>query len=203
MALDIGVKMRVKLTFIEPVLGVSPADPELYRRFIGNKAPDAETVEEEVSRLGADAVADRAMTVFPRKDGVPFFWAYQIKSAFKDACGGLRRVAGTKSATVKAYKKIIDKNIFVFPREILFSDWEPITECQRPLRASTPQGERISLANSEQIPAGASIVFTVHCLSETDIPLVKEWLDYGECSGMGQWRNSGKGRFTWEELPLE
>ena len=29
---------------------------------------------------------------------------------------------------------------------------------------------------------------------------VREWLDYGKFSGIGQWRNSGHGRFTWEEL---
>lgn len=27
-----------------------------------------------------------------------------------------------------------------------------------------------------------------------------ERLDYGELRGIGQWRNSGKGRFTYEEL---
>ena len=30
--------------------------------------------------------------------------------------------------------------------------------------------------------------------------LVREWLDFGCFNGLGQWRNSGKGRFTWEEL---
>lgn len=29
---------------------------------------------------------------------------------------------------------------------------------------------------------------------------VREWLDYGVFSGIGQWRNSGKGRFTYEIL---
>lgn len=29
---------------------------------------------------------------------------------------------------------------------------------------------------------------------------VREWLDYGMLRGLGQWRNSGKGRFTWEEI---
>jgi hypothetical protein len=28
--------------------------------------------------------------------------------------------------------------------------------------------------------------------------LVEEWLEYGELRGLGQWRNSGKGRFTAE-----
>lgn len=29
---------------------------------------------------------------------------------------------------------------------------------------------------------------------------VREWLDYGVLRGIGQWRNSGKGRFTYEVL---
>lgn len=29
---------------------------------------------------------------------------------------------------------------------------------------------------------------------------MREWLDYGKWSGIGQWRNSGKGRFLWAEL---
>lgn len=27
-----------------------------------------------------------------------------------------------------------------------------------------------------------------------------EWLDYGELRGIGQWRNSGKGRFKWHDI---
>ena len=30
--------------------------------------------------------------------------------------------------------------------------------------------------------------------------LAYELLDYGAMRGIGQWRNSGKGRFVWEEI---
>lgn len=67
--------INVKLTFIEPVLGTSPANEEVYRDFIGSKSPDAATVEDEVAALGADAVVEKGMTVFPRmEDGTPFFY---------------------------------------------------------------------------------------------------------------------------------
>ena len=62
------------------------------------------------------------------------------------------------------------------------------------------QGERISIAISEEIPAGATCVFTVICLVDDDIELVKEWLDYGRFNGLLQWRNSGHGSFTWESI---
>ena len=72
--------------------------------------------------------------------------------------------------------------------------------CERPLRASTPQGERVALAISEEIPAGATMEFTITCMDEKDLKLVREWLDYGYYRGLGQWRNSGKGRFLWAEV---
>jgi hypothetical protein len=73
-------------------------------------------------------------------------------------------------------------------------------ECQRPLRAQTAQGERISLAISDEIPAGATVEFSIAMLLDTHEKVVREWLDYGRWSGIGQWRNSGHGKFYWEEL---
>ena len=194
-------EIKVKLTFTEPILGTSPANDDVYRDFIGSKAPDAATVDDEVASLGADAVVEKGMTVFPRlEDGTPFLYDYQIKGFFKDTCGGLRKVKGTESSKIKAYKKEIDKLIFPEPRKIPIVFDGEMGECQRPLRAQTAQGERVSLAISEEIPAGAQIEVSVTCLSDDHEKAVREWLDYGRFSGIGQWRNSGKGRFTWEEL---
>lgn len=194
-------QIKVKLTFTEPILGTSPANEEIYREFIGSKSPDAATVDDEVEALGADAVIEKAMTVFPRmEDGTPFLYDYQIKGFFKDTCGGLRKVPKTESGKIKAYKKEIDKLIFPEPRRIPIRFDGEVGECQRPLRAQTAHGERVSLAISEQIPAGATIEFTVTCLSPDHVKAVREWLDYGKFSGIGQGRNSGKGRFTWEEV---
>ena len=194
-------ELKVKLTFIEPILGTSPANPDIYREFIGSHAPDAASVEDEVAALGADAVAEKSMTIFPRlDDGTSFLYDYQIKGFFKDTCGGLRKVKDSPSSKIKAYKKEIDKLIFPEPRTIpILFDGE-IKECQRPLRAQTAQGERVSLAMSEEIPAGATCEFTVVCLCDDHIDVVRDWLDYGRFSGIGQWRNSGKGRFRWEEI---
>lgn len=195
-------KLHIKLTFTEPLLGTSPANEDIYWDFIGSKAPDAQSVEDEVAALGADAVAEKGMTVFPRmEDGRPFLYDYQIKGFFKDSCGGLRKVKGSESSKIKAYKKEIDKLIFPQPRQIPVDFTGEMQKCERPLRASTAQGERISLACSEQIPAGATCQVDVVLLSDDHEKLVREWLDYGCLSGIGQWRNSGMGRFSWEELP--
>ena len=109
--------IKVKLTFTEPILGTSPKNADVYRDFIGTKAPDAASVEEEVAALGVDAVTEKGMTGFPRlDDGTPFLYDYQIKGFFKDTCGGLRKVKSTESSKIKAFKKEIDKLIFVEPR---------------------------------------------------------------------------------------
>lgn len=198
-------EMKVRLTFTEPVLGTQPADPEIHSRFIASKAPDHKTLAEEVATMGAEQVEERGMTVFPKmEDGTPFLWDYQIKGFFKDACGMLRRVEGTKSKKLTAYKKEIDGLIFVKERRIPL--WMPIeldlteTDCQRPLRAQTMQGERVTLAHSEEAPDGTYIEFTITCLKDSLMALVTEWLDYGALRGIGQWRNSGRGRFEWEEI---
>ncbi len=194
-------ELKVRLTFTEAILGTSPANEDIYREFIGSKSPDAATVDDEVAALGPDAVVEKGMTVFPRlEDGTPFLYDYQIKGFFKDTCGGLRKVPGTASSKIRAYKKEIDKLIFPEPRNIPIRFTGDIQECQRPLRAQTAQGERVSLAISEQIPAGATVEFSVTCLFDEHEKAVREWLDYGRLSGIGQWRNSGKGRFTWEEI---
>lgn len=196
--------MKVRLTFTESILGTCPSDPDIYRTYIGKKSPDAASIDEEVAALGADAVAESQMTIFPTlEDGTPFLYDYQIKGFFKDTCGGLRKVKGSRSEKIKAYKKEIDKLIFTYPRKIPFEGVEEILECQRPLRAQTAQGERVSLAMSEEIPAGAQITFTIKLYCDDHYELVKEWLDYGADSGIGQWRNASHGRFTWEELEDE
>ena len=67
-----AIRRYIKLTFIEPVLGTWPSNENVARDFIASKAPDASTIEDEVAAVGVDAVADKAMTIFPRVDGKPF-----------------------------------------------------------------------------------------------------------------------------------
>ena len=194
-------EIKVKITFIEEVLGTSSNNPEIHDEYIASKAPDAMSRAEEVEALGVGEVIEKSMTVFPRLDDMtPFVWDYQIKGFFKDACGALKKVPGTKSSKIKAYKKDIDGLVFVFDRKIPIQNYGRVGECQRPLRASTAQGERIALAHSETVPAGSFIICTVSCLKDDMMPFIEEWLDYGKLRGFGQWRNSGKGRFVWEEI---
>ncbi len=190
-------KIKVELTFNEELLGTASANPEIHKEFIASKAPDAKTTEEEVAAIGAAAVEQKSMTVFPKEDGRPFLYDYQIKGFFKDACASMRRVPGSKSKELKAHNKVIDTTIFVFPRKVFFENGVAVGECQRPLRAQTAQGERIALAHSETIPAGTKITFEVLLLNPELKDVLTEWLEYGQLRGIGQWRNSGKGRFSY------
>lgn len=205
--------LKIKLTLTEGMLGTSPNNEEIYTDFIGSKAPGASTLKEEVEAIGTDGVVEKGMTVFPRtKDGEPFVYDYQIKGMFKDACSMLSRLTGkdpetgkkkkavNESGKLTAYKKVIDGLIFPQPRQIVIQmpEGTEISYCQRPLRAQTAQGERVALVISEEVPAGSVLEFEVKCYDDNHIPAVLEWLDYGQDRGLGQWRNSGKGRYTYE-----
>lgn len=204
--------MKIRITLIDEMLGTAPNDQEIYETFIASKSPNAITREEEIASIGTDGVVEKSMTVFPKdENNRPFLWDYQIKGFFKDACGMLQRVtekdengkkkkALNESGKITAYKKVIDGLIFVFPRKILIDYEGSYGSCQRPLRAQTAQGERIALANSETIPAGAKMDIEIKLLSDDHEKAVLEWLDYGALRGLGQWRNSGKGRFTYEVI---
>lgn len=209
--------LKIKLTLTEGMLGTSPNNEEIYTDFIGSKSPDASTLAEEVEAIGTDGVVEKGMTVFPRtKDGKPFVYDYQIKGMFKDACSMLSRLTGkdpdtgkklkavNESSRITAYKKVIDGLIFPQPRqiEIQMPEGEEISYCQRPLRAQTAQGERVALAISEEVPAGSTMEFEVLCLDDNHVAAVLEWLDYGKLRGLGQWRNAGRGTFTYEILEI-
>ena len=193
--------LKVKVTTIEEILGTASSNKDIHEEFIASKAPDAPSIEEEVAAVGAEEVFDKSMTVFPRNpEGKPIAWDYQWKGFFKDACGMLRKVDGSACSKVKAYKKEIDGLIFVSPRQIPIEFDGEMGICQRPLRAQTAQGERVALASSESIPAGATMTFEITMLVPAHEKAVLEMLDYGMLRGFGQWRNSGKGRFFYEVL---
>lgn len=199
-------ELKVRLTFVEDVLGTASNNPEIHGDYIASNAPDAPSKEEEIASVGVEEYEEKQMSVFPRysdDNPVPIFWDYQIKGFFKEACSMLRRCKGEEfakeSCKLTAHKKVIDGCIFVEPRKIIIDmHGGKIGNLQRPLRGQTAQGERIALANSETVPAGSTIDITIVCLSDTHEKAVLEWLNYGRWKGIGQWRNASFGRYKWE-----
>lgn len=195
--------IKVKLTFTEELLGTCSNNPDIHAEYIASKAPDADKVEQEIEAIGVDAVTEKGMTVFPRTSyGSVFLYDYQVKGFFKDAAQMLKKIPGTHCSTVKAFKKEIDGLLFPQPRQIVLHlpDGASVGRCQRPLRAQTAMGERIALSDSESVPAGTWCELQIVCMTKAMELLVMECLDYGALRGIGCWRNSGKGRFTYEIL---
>ena len=195
--------LKIKVTFTEEVLGTASANKDIHAEYIASKAPDAASIKEEVEAVGAEEVFEKSMTVFPRgKDGGPIAWDYQWKGFLKDAFKSLKKIPGSECGKIKAYKQEIDGLIFVNPRQIpiVLPEGGKIGICQRPLRASTAQGERIALASSETVPVGSTMTFDIQLLLDTHEKAVIEAFNYGKLRGFGQWRNSGAGRFNYEIL---
>lgn len=209
--------LKVKLTFITPILGSLPNNPEIMEEYIASKAPNSDTVAEEVAAITPpDEQFTKQMTVFPRDTDTKavFFWDYQMRGLLKEGVSILIELGDIKDISKWAYKRAVDSTVFVTPRRIpiLGPEGKPITGTlpvnQRPLRATTMQGDRICLAASEELPEGCSCEFTITLLTGTNskskvaaltVDNLKSVLEYGALKGFGQWRSGGYGRFTWEE----
>lgn len=193
--------MKVRLTLTEEALGMMPTSKEIHEEYIASNAPDAPSIEEEVAAIGVEEVVEKQKTIFPKlPDGTPFFWDYQLRGMFKDSIGMLRNVPSMACSKLKAYKKKVDGLLFVQERKVPIHLSGEMGDCQRPLRASGPQGERVALAHSETVPAGSWCEFTIEMWTDDLEKVVRECLDYGTRHGLAQWRSSGKGTFVWEEL---
>jgi len=205
-------KLKVEVEFTNEVLGTLSGTSEITKEFIASKHPDG-VQQDEIEALGVDEEVSKKSTVFPRdKDGNIVIYDYQIKGMIKGACYAMIHSGNFTDAKLKKYrltnylyKKTIDTQIFVKPRQIIVQlpegvDANKLPFCERPLRAETMRGERIALARSETIPAGSKISFEIVTFNQDLMPLIKEWLDSGEYLGFLQWRSSGKGSFIWKEL---
>ena len=193
--------MKVRITLLEEMLGTACANKEIHEEFIASKSADAEKMKEELEALPADELIEKAVTVFPRdKDGTPILFDYQFKGFLKEAIGVMLEISeneikvGKTKLSKWTFKRIVDGFVFVLPRMIRLVPVGPI--CTRPLRADTMKGERVSLASSETIPAGTKFELEIKTLTPVLDALILKCLDYGALKGLGQWRNSGKGRFV-------
>jgi len=202
------MRYSMTLTFTEPILGTAPKNRDVYAAHIATKAEEmtGEQLEEELETV--EELEEKGWTGFHVKpDGTRVLMDYMVKGFMKDACGMLRRCEGTRSSKVAAYKKKIDGLVFVFPRYpvLQLPAGGAFDVLERPLRAQTPQGERVALARSDIAPAGTKIEIEVQTLGEKAVPekLLREWFDYGALRGLGQWRNASYGRFTYTMEPLQ
>lgn len=194
-----------RLTGLTPILGSAPASRAIRTQYIASKAPtDKLREEEEAASFDLD---EKGLTVFNRnKQDQLCLMGYQIKGFLKGALTALKA-----QCKIAAAKGKIDNLIFVEPRYIpLMRDGQPLRDedeiLERPLRAQTMQGERVTLAASELVedPWEITIEMTMIPNAGTAKSEALSWdaieaaLDYGSFHGLGQWRNADYGRFIWK-----
>lgn len=197
------MKTKIVITLTEEMLGTKAANHNVFADYIASKAPDGDKRKEELET--AEHIEEAGTTVFHRLAGQIGVWDYQIKGFFKDAAGAMNRFdkdARNGLEKLAGHKTKIDGCLFVGPRfiPITLPSSGRVGVCERPLRADTALGPRVSVARSETIPAGSTLCCEIHILSKELQDWVPVWLGYGALRGLGQWRNSGKGRFVWVEV---
>ena len=158
----------------------------------------------------------KGMTVFYRdpSNDLPSIGDHMILGFLKAATDAIAKTLPKKNATIlqsKAYTySTINQHVRVkerfinFDKDIMKTASGAPEYLQRSLRAETAQGPKISLAKSEQIPAGASIQFTLKVMKNSPIKRnhLEQLFSYGCLSGIGQWRNSGYGQFEVESFEV-
>lgn len=188
--------VKVKMTFLEPLLGSSPSNPSILTEFVIDKTvPDAVKREEakvledrvKSGAVTADAAKEEATetaeekiekqtTVFPKDDTGLFLWNYVFKGALKEWCDSARDL-NVKIKGVEVpyrFKGAVDKYVLVAPRRIYLRDAsgkiipKATALFERTMRVETMQGPRTCLARSEQLPPGTNleVTFLLH-LPET------------------------------------
>lgn len=206
------VKRGYRLTLTEPILGSSPKNKDVYRSFIAAKAAEAAVtmapalvVETEVESV--QEVEERGWTGFLEDaDGI-YLLDYVIRGYLKSAARVLSlKISGKRKGEVALGASVIDNFVFVWPRKIrLVRDGAPIRGpedvLERPLRAMTAQGPRVTVMRSDLVREDATIDVTIGTLNgRVPADLIEQLLDYGQLQGLGQWRNGSYGRFTWERI---
>lgn len=195
--------MKVEIEFTEPLLGTVPQSKDIYTNYIASLAPKPSLADEEIETV--EDVEDKGWTGFHTDKDGPFLYDYQIKGFLKEAANILKQELNIKQA-----KSRVDNYVFVFPRRVHFKGLADanLVPLERPLRGMTPRGERVTLVRSDQVPVGTTIQFEILILpnpkgkesSAITVDVVEKLLDFGTLKGIGQWRNGGYGRFTWNKI---
>lgn len=184
-------KRNYRIELLTEMLGTVPMDPEVYKTYIESKRPENGVVEDEAATV--DKIEEKGWTGFHRDENGLFIYEYMVKGFLKAAGNVLK-----EELTIKSLRSKLDDYLFIAPRRIYLDQAIPDGVIERPLRAMTMQGPRVSLARSDYIRAGKIIEFTITLLPHKELKwnIVERLLAHGELMGLGQFRNGGYGRFA-------
>ena len=199
---------KFEITFTRELLGSVPKDDKIYRKYVAAKGEedgvDIDDLEGEIEDVPSGGGS--GATGFLTDTRGEYLSDHVVIGFMKAAAKALRRIKGTESSKVQAYRQVLNDLVHVAEEKIYLElpEGESLSELCRSLRASTPQGERVALACSDIAPRGTKIRFTLQIVSGSEKqPAVSQtWLeeifDYGAYLGFGQWRNAGHGRFEYK-----
>lgn len=211
--------MKIKIEMTSPLLGTVSGNEEIAKEFIVGKVLSDKTIpedaaikraaEEEKTLPTMEGEINAGTTYFHRDENTkPFIYGYMIKGYCKAACDAMIDTGQFKKEDLKkvkltrySYKSTINKLISISPRRIyLETELSEFNFIERSLRAETMKGDRVCLARSEMAPEGTVLQCEIHCLNNKLWPYIEWWLDYGkDYGGIGQWRSSHYGSFTWSQ----
>jgi len=180
-------KFQIKL--VSEMLGTVTKDPEVYKTYIESKKPESITEEEY---LTVSKIEEKGWTGFHNDDQGLFVYDYLIKGFLKNS-GNIQK----DTLKIKALRSKLDDICFIFPRRIYLGLTVPDGIIERPLRAMTMQGPRVTLARSDYMAAGKTLDFEIGLMPHKEITwqVIDQLLEYGQFMGLGQFRNGGYGRF--------
>jgi hypothetical protein len=181
--------MKVRIKLLTEMLGTIPKSQDIFGDYVNSKKPESQTENETATVENLDV---KGWTGFHGDDNGLFIYEYMIKGFLKAAGNTLKDIV-----KIKALRSKIDDYVFIKPRRIYLNQAEPDGCVERPLRAMTPLGQRVSLAKSDYINAGKEIEFDITLIPHKEIneDTILTLLKHGELMGLGQFRNGGYGRF--------
>lgn len=201
----------LQITLLEPQLGTVPKNPEIYKKFIENLKPEDQQDDESKT---VEARENQGWTGFHRDEYGVFIYDYMLKGFLKNAGNIIKEQMG-----VKALKSKIVNFVFVKPRRVHFDMTNAMKNeelvaylgtgeatvrvgenglaiLERPLRAETMQGPRVTLVASDVVGSGATLKAVLKVLDgPISEKILRNIVDYGQLQGLGQWRSAGWGSF--------
>lgn len=206
-------RFTLYLELMTPILGTIAKDPSVWEKhqktkFTGDDEHAPTAVDQDGNPVDPAELGDlRGWSTFYTEEGTnhPIMYAYQVRGLFKEAGEAIKpqlRQPGkaTKDGTVAdvpfaGVRSAIDRHLFIEPRyQVLAEKIDGYLE--RPLRAQTPQGPRVTVVRSDRIDPPKNWEWQVKILkkSKINVRMLEDILEYAELQGLGQWRTGGFGQ---------
>ena len=177
---------ELEIELLEPLLGTIPKNEEVFASFVKTK-------EAEPDELAPEEVEERGWTGFYVDEANrPVLMDYQVKGFLKEAANTIKDVLG-----LKALRSHLENEVFVYPRRTILAE-KVDGYLERPLRAMTAKGPRVSLVRSDYISPGKTYTFKLKVLKKSRITedVLQALVEYGAEKGLGQWRGGSYGRIA-------